>query len=77
MSRLHAYGITPATLTMPNVGRRPVTPFNAAGMRTEPPEPYPARQDTGPRPRLQPSPAGAPGNTCRIPSIARLPVVRI
>ena len=46
MSKVHATGIVPRWETRPVVGRRPLTPFRAAGMRTEPPVSVPSATGT-------------------------------
>ncbi|MCY1450819.1 hypothetical protein D9M71_676550 [compost metagenome] len=47
-SRLVMAGMTPARLTRPKVGFRPITPQQAAGMRTEPPVSVPRAKSARP-----------------------------
>ena len=71
VSRLHAAGKTPSLGTSPHVGRWPVTPQSAAGIRTEPAVSVPsASVDEPGRDRRAAAAARAAGHARRIPRVA-------
>ncbi len=59
-----AVGTTPRVGTRPQVGRIPVTPQNAAGMRTEPAVSVPRDASTRPAATAAPLPPLEPPQTC-------------
>src|SRR5688500_10288030 len=60
LSRLVPAAMTPARLTLPNVGRRPTMPQRCAGERIEPPVSVPIAKPTRPAAGAAPDPADEP-----------------
>ena len=64
MSSDQAVGTTPRVETSPQLGRIPVTPQNAAGMRTEPAVSVPSEASTRPAATAAPLPPLEPPQMC-------------